>query len=135
AGSVSILAGAMLYGKEEIYKDPWSMDAGNGNLWLTIAAILAVLAYLEGLFAIRPLDRKLGVILRGLKGPPNAEQGAAIAALGARIGKMSAVSTAMVALALVGMVLRRLTERARLITGGFVGRGIAFPPGLWSSWL
>ncbi len=107
AGVVTIVAGGILYSKFEIHKDPWGQVVP-GNLWLTLGAILAVLAFLDGLFVIMPKDKEMGKILTSLKGPPTPQQSARIQELGMKIGKMSAISTVLVLLALVGMMLRRL---------------------------
>ena len=101
AGTVTVLTGGALYGMEDLHT---AMGSGRG-LWLTIGAGVAVLAYLHGLFAVMPSERRLLAQLKGMQGPPTPEQGAALAAQAAKLGRLSAVSVAMVALALVAMLV------------------------------
>jgi hypothetical protein len=101
---ITILLGASLYYREGIQAAPF---AGQ-DLWVTLGAILAIVAFLDGLFIIRPVDEKLSKLLLSLKGPPSAEQATQLQTLGKKIGMMSAGSTLMVLLALVFMVIRRL---------------------------
>jgi uncharacterized membrane protein len=99
--TLTVLTGGALYGMEDLHT---AMGSGRG-LWLTIGAVVAVLAYLHGLFAVMPNERRLVATLKGMQGPPTAEQGAALAAQGAKVGKLSMVSTALVAAALLAMLV------------------------------
>ena len=104
SGIMAVVSGGYLY-----YDDEVGQAAFKGsNLWLTVGAIVAVLALLEGLFLLRPLNGKWVAAVNSIKGAPTAEQGKTIAELGARIGKTGARSVAMISLTMLCMLLWRV---------------------------
>ena len=101
----TVLAGALLF---------WSTSGGLNPAWLTtpqgifltIGAIIGIVAMLHGAFATGPIVRKLGVVANDIlarQGPPPPELMQEAQALGAKLGSGAAVSVTMAALALFFM--------------------------------
>ncbi|MEA3202417.1 MAG: hypothetical protein QOI63_83 [Thermoplasmata archaeon] len=103
-GGLAILFGAALYGQEKVQDAPF---AGR-NLWLTLGAIVAILAYLHGAFANLPLEKKWIALCNSVSGAPTPEQGKQIQEYGMRLGKNATISTAMVGVALLLMLMSRV---------------------------
>jgi len=106
-GALAILFGGALYGKEMADGAIAGAFQGRG-LWLTLGAIMAVLAYLHGLAFTLPLERKWMRFSNGLKGPPTKEQGQQLMDFGMRLGKNGALGTLMVGIAMLLMLLSRV---------------------------
>lgn len=103
-GGLALLFGALLYGQERVHEAAFS---GRG-LWLTLGALLAVLAYIHGAAVNMPIERRWLRFMEGLKGPPTAEQGKQLEQFGMSMGKHGAVSTIMIAGAMLLMLLSRV---------------------------
>ena len=106
-GGLAILFGGALYAKEVADKAIGGAFEGRG-LWLTLGAIMAVLAYLHGMAFNLPLERKWMRFSNSLKGPPTKEQGEQLMHFGMKLGKNGAVSVLMVGLAMLLMLLSRV---------------------------
>lgn len=106
-GGLAIVFGALLYGKEMADKSIAGPFEGRG-LWLTLGAIMAVLAYLHGMAFNLPLERKWMRFSNSLKGPPTKEQGQQLMQYGMKLGKNGAISVAMVALAMLLMLMSKV---------------------------
>ncbi len=106
SGGLAIVFGAALYGMEQSdgSLDPWT---GRG-LWLTLGAIVAVLAYLHGLTSNMPTERKLIALCNEVKGAPTKEQAEQMAAYGQKLGKAGAVGVMLVGVAMLLMLLSRV---------------------------
>lgn len=106
SGILTILFGGALYGKL-MGDDAIETFSGRG-LWLTLGAIVAVLAFLHGLTVNMPTERKLIALCKSLKGHPTKEQAAQLQAFGQKLGKAGAVGVSLVSLAMVLMLLGRV---------------------------
>lgn len=106
SGGLTILFGAALYGK--LMSDEAIETFSGRGLWLTLGAIVAILAFLHGLTSNMPTERKLIALCNQVKGAPTKEQGEQMAALGQKLGKMGAVGVALVGLAMLLMLLSRV---------------------------
>ena len=105
-GGLTILFGGALYGKE---MSDNAIEAFSGRgLWITLGAIVAVLAYLHGMAINLPTERKLMTLVKGLKGPPSAKDAEAMQALGMKLGKAGGQGVAMVGVAMLLMLLSRV---------------------------
>ena len=102
---LTVLAGALLF---------WSTSGGLNPVWLTtpqgifltIGAIIGILAMLHGAFAQGPIISKMGALANDIlnrQGPPPPELMQQAQALGAKLGSGAAVSVTMGALALFFM--------------------------------
>lgn len=106
SGILTIVFGAALYGMEQ---SDGSLESFSGRgLWLTLGAIVAVLAFLHGLFVNMPTEKKLIALCNDIKGAPTKEQGQQMQAYGQKLGKAGAVGVMMVATAMVLMLLNRV---------------------------
>lgn len=105
-GGLAILFGAAVYGQGMGEQFPGAFE-GRG-IWITLGAIVAVLAYLHGLAANMPTERKLIALVKELKGPPTKEQAERMQALGMKLGKAGFVGVAMVGTAMLLMLLSRV---------------------------
>lgn len=103
-GGLAILFGAALYGQEHVYQDPF---AGR-NLWLTLGALMALLAYGHGVAANLPAERKWLAVCNSVKGTPTPEQGKQMQELGMKLGKLGAQSVMMLAVAILLMLMSRV---------------------------
>lgn len=103
-GGLTILFGAALYGQEKVYETTFE---GRG-LWLTLGAVLAVLAYLHGMVVNMPTEKRWLAFMRGLKGAPTKEQQAQLMEFGMKLGKAGFVSLVMIAIAMLLMLLSRV---------------------------
>ena len=106
SGVLTILFGAALYG-QLMADDAIETFSGRG-LWLTLGALVAVLAFLHGLFANMPTERKLIALCRSIEGHPTKEQGAQLQAYGMKLGKLGVAGVAMVGTAMLLMLLSRV---------------------------
>jgi hypothetical protein len=105
SGILTIIFGGLLYGQEKVSDAPF--DAAR-NLWLTLGAIVAVLAFIHGVAFNMPTERKLIALCKTINGPPTKEQGAQIQELGMKLGKYGRHGVAMVGLAMLLMLLSRV---------------------------
>ena len=106
-GALAILFGGALYGKEMSDGAIAGAFSGRG-LWLTLGAIMAILAYLHGLAFSLPTERKWMHFSNSIKGAPTKEQGEQLMQYGMKLGKSGAISTLMVGLAMLLMLLSRV---------------------------
>lgn len=105
-GGLTILFGALLYGMR---RSAGTMETFTGyGLWITLGAIVAVLAYLHGAFVNLPTERKWIAYSATLKGPPTKEQAARLQEFGMKLGKDGAVSFLMITVAMLLMLLSRV---------------------------
>jgi nitroreductase len=107
SGGLAIVFGGLLYGQEMGSGAIASAWSGRG-LWLTLGAVVAVLAYLHGLFASLPVERKWMALSKSISGAPTAAQAQQLQGYGMRLGKNGAVSAAMVAVAFLLMLMSRV---------------------------
>jgi hypothetical protein len=105
-GALTIVFGGIVYGQEKV--SDHAFDMAGGFLWLTLGAIMAVLAYLHGLLVQLPTERKWLAVCNGVKGAPTKEQGEQMMALGMKLGKGGAVSTAMIGVAMLLMLMHQV---------------------------
>ena len=106
SGILTILFGGAMHG--QLMSDG-SIEAFSGRgLWITLGAIVAVLAFIHGLAVNMPTERKLIALCKTLNGPPTKEQAAQLQAYGQKLGKAGVVGVAMVSLAMVLMLLSRV---------------------------
>ena len=105
-GALAIVFGAALYGKG-MSDDAFETFSGRG-IFLTLGAVVAVLAYLHGLTSNMPTERRLIALVKGLKGPPSKEQAEQMQAHGMKLGKAGFVGVAMVSTAMLLMLLSRV---------------------------
>lgn len=106
AGGLTILFGLALFGVGSA-DDRFEPMEGRG-IFLSLGAVVAVLAYLHGMFANMPNERKLIALCRSVTGHPTKEQGEQMGALGAKLGKQGAISMMMIAVAMLLMLLSRV---------------------------
>lgn len=106
SGGLAIVFGGILYGQGMDKQFPAGFE-GRG-LWILLGAIMAVAAFIHGLTANLPTERKLIALVKSLKGPPTAEQAQQMQALGMKLGKAGRVGVAMVGTAMVLMLLSRV---------------------------
>lgn len=104
-GLLAIVFGGTLYGKEHISDAPF--DAAR-NLWITLGAIVAVLAFIHGMTMSFPAERRLMAVCKQVNGPPTKEQAEQIQALGMKVGKYGRHGIAMVGTAMLLMLLSRV---------------------------
>lgn len=105
-GGLAILFGGALYG-QRMSSDAMETFSGYG-LWITLGAIVAVLAYLHGMVVNMPTERRWLAFMRGLKGPPTKDQQAQLQEFGMRLGKAGFLSFVMIAVAMLLMLLGRV---------------------------
>lgn len=105
-GGLAILLGGARYG-QRMGDGTLETFSGSG-LWITLGAIVAVLAYLHGLVVNMPTERKWIAFATGIKGAPTKEQGEQMQAFGMRLGKNGALSAMMIGVAMVLMLLGRV---------------------------
>jgi hypothetical protein len=103
-GALTILFGAALYGQERIHEAPFV----GRNLWLTLGAIVALLAFGHGLATNMPTERKWLAVCRSVQGAPTPEQGQQMAMLGAKMGRLAVQSLAMLGVAILLMLMSRV---------------------------
>ena len=106
AGALTILFGAALYG-DLMSSDAIETFSGRG-LWLTLGAIVAVLAFLHGLTANMPTERRLIALCRSIQGHPTKEQAEQMGALGQKLGRLGTVGVTLVGTAMLLMLLGRV---------------------------
>jgi hypothetical protein len=106
SGILTILFGGALYGKL-MSDDAIETFAGRG-LWLTLGAIVAVLAFIHGLTVNMPTERKLIALCKEINGPPTKEQAAQLQAFGQKLGKAGMHGVTLVSLAMLLMLLSRV---------------------------
>jgi uncharacterized membrane protein len=106
-GLVTIATGGFLYGELGYAAAPFG-DGARASV--TVGAILAVLALVEGAAVLGPNERRMKKLVQSMpaQGPPSAEQAAEMQRLGMKQGKASARSTVLITLALLAMTLRVL---------------------------
>lgn len=106
-GILTIVFGGAIYG--DLSANDASFDAFSGRgLWITLGAIVAVLALLHGITVNMPNERKLMALVKSMKGPPSKEQAVQMQALGQKLGKAGAIGVMMVGLAMLLMLLSRV---------------------------
>jgi hypothetical protein len=106
SGILTILFGGALYG-QLMADDAIETFSGRG-LWLTLGAIVAVLAFVHGLTVNMPTERKLIALCKGMTGPPTKDQAAQLQAFGQKLGKAGAHGVMLVSLAMLLMLLSRV---------------------------
>jgi len=106
SGALTIVFGGALYGMG--MQDGSIKTFSGRGLWLTLGAIVAVLAFLHGVTSNLPTERKLKALVLSLKGHPTKEQADQMQALGTKLGKAGAVGVAMVGTAMLLMLLSRV---------------------------
>ena len=107
SGILTIVFGGILYGME--MKDGGITGAFEGRgLWLTLGAIVAVLALGHGLAVNMPTERKLIALCKDLKGPPTPKQAEEMGALGMKLGKAGGAGVMMVGAAMLLMLMNRV---------------------------
>ncbi len=106
SGILTILFGGALYG-QLMADDAIETFSGRG-LWLTLGAIVAVLAFIHGLTVNMPTERKLIALCKTINGPPTKEQGAELQGFGQKLGKAGVHGVTMVSLAMLLMLLSRV---------------------------
>lgn len=106
SGILTILFGGALYG--QLMSDEAIETFSGRGLWLTLGAILAVLAFVHGLTINMPTERKLIALCKQINGPPTKEQGAQLQGYGQKLGKAGKHGVAMVATAMLLMLLSRV---------------------------
>lgn len=105
-GGLSILSGLVLYWGRGYDAGPFANPAAS---MVTIGAILAILAYAEGLAVNMPTERKLKALVTQMAPQgPTPEQAARLEALASKIRKASLRGTGLIVLAFVAMVARTL---------------------------
>lgn len=105
-GGLAILFGAARYGQR---MSEGSLETFSGSgLWLTLGALVAVGAYLHGMFVNTPTEKKWIRLANGIPGAPTKDQAAQLQDLGMRMGKNGVISTAMLAVAMLLMLLGRV---------------------------
>jgi uncharacterized membrane protein len=106
-GGLTILSGLYIYYAFGYTSSPFG---GPGATVLTLGIVAGVVAYGLALFVLMPIERKSRAIARGLVpgAPPSPEQAAELQALGMKQGKGSAVTAAILILALLLMTGQRL---------------------------
>jgi uncharacterized membrane protein len=104
---VTVLAGGYTYSKLGYAEHPFG-DASSSVL--SVGAILAVVALLDGIIVLMPNEAKMKRLVRSLptQGPPPPEAVATLQKLGQKQGKGSAVSGALLVVALLCMTLHPL---------------------------
>jgi uncharacterized membrane protein len=107
SGGLAILFGGWLYGAEMADHRIAGAFDGRG-LFLTLGAVMALLAYLHGLTSNMPTEKKWLAVCNAVKGTPTPEQGKQIAELGAKLGKQGVISVAMLGVAMLLMLLSRV---------------------------
>lgn len=100
-GGLAILFGALLYGQEKIYDITFE---GRG-LWITLGAVVAVLAYLHGMVVNMPTEKRWLAFMRGIKGAPTKEQQAQLTEFGMKMGRAGGISFLMIAVAMLLMLM------------------------------
>lgn len=103
-GGLAILFGALLYGQEKIYDITFE---GRG-LWITLGAVMAVLAYLHGMIVQTPTEKRWLAFMRDVKGPPTKEQQAQLMEFGMKLGKAGGISFVMIAISMLLMLMSRV---------------------------
>lgn len=106
AGILTILFGGALYG--QLMSDGSIETFSGRGLWLTLGAVVAVLAFIHGLAVNMPTERKLIALCKTINGPPTKDQAAQLQGFGQKLGKAGAVGVAMVSLAMLLMLLGRV---------------------------
>jgi hypothetical protein len=106
SGALTIVFGGVLYGQGMDKQFPSGFE-GRG-LWILVGAIVALAAFVHGLTANMPTERKLIALVKSLKGPPTQDQAQQMQALGMKLGKAGRVGVAMVGTAMVLMLLSRV---------------------------
>jgi hypothetical protein len=107
SGLLTIIFGGILYGQE--MQDGSIAGAFEGRgLWLTLGAIVAVLAFIHGLAFNMPNERKLIALCKTINGPPTKEQAQQLQGLGMKLGKYGQHGVAMVGLSMLLMLLSRV---------------------------
>jgi hypothetical protein len=106
SGILTILFGGAMHGR---LMSDGSIEAFSGRgLWITLGAIVAVLAFIHGLAVNMPTERKLIALCKTINGPPTKEQAAQLQGYGQKLGKAGVVGVAMVSLAMLLMLLSRV---------------------------
>ncbi|HLF16630.1 MAG TPA: hypothetical protein VI796_04265 [Candidatus Thermoplasmatota archaeon] len=105
--TLTVLAGLYLYAKLDFHKDPF---ADNATTALTLGMALGILAWLEGLMVLLPLEAKLKALVKSMpaQGPPPPEKAAEFQAMGMKMGKATQMSAGILFLALLLMASRTL---------------------------
>src|SRR5688572_25508941 len=106
SGILTILFGGAAYG--QLMSDGSIETFSGRGLWITLGAIVAVLAFLHGLTVNMPTERKLIALCKTLNGPPTKEQVAQLQAFGQKLGKAGVVGVGMVSVAMLLMLLSRV---------------------------
>lgn len=105
----TVLAGALLFWPTSAGLNPAWLTTPQG-IFLTIGAIIGILAMLHGAFVSGPTTRKMGAVASDIlarQGPPPPELMQQAQALGAKLGTNAVISLAMAALALFFMAAAR----------------------------
>lgn len=105
-GGLAIGFGIALFGARsgDVGFEPFA----DGTLFVTLGAIVAVLAYLHGMIVNMPTEKRWLAFMRGLKGPPTKEQQGQLMEFGMKLGKAGGISFVMIAIAMLLMLLSRV---------------------------
>lgn len=106
-GILTIIFGGILYGQAMDDGSITGAFEGRG-LWLTLGAIVAVLAFIHGMAFNMPNERKLIALCKTINGPPTKAQAEQMQALGMKLGKYGMHGVAMVGTAMLLMLLSRV---------------------------
>ena len=105
-GGVTIVVGLYLYGEYGYGSAPFGDAVAS---LITVGALIALIAYIHGLFVMMPNERKIKRLVRSMKpGPPSADEAAQFQAYGMKQGKNSALAALLITLTFVLMTASRL---------------------------
>ena len=108
AASVNVLSGLIMYGIDSGFHPTFL--ATRYGLTLAIGGLSALVACAVAIFVIRNIFAQMGEIGRQIQaqgGPPTPAQGAAMQALGARLGSLGRVGLALLTITLLAMSIAR----------------------------
>ena len=103
-GIVTILAGLWMYVRGDYHADPFGSTS---STILTLGVLLALVAWLEGMFVAMPIEVKMKALAKSMPadGPPNPEQMAhmqALIAKNVRAGRHGVILISLAFLAMAG---------------------------------
>jgi uncharacterized membrane protein len=104
--TLAVLFGAGAYFQGDYHEHAFELDGG--YVWVTLGAILALLAYLHGWSVNFPTERRWMAFLATLKGPPTPEQQQQLQAFGMKLGKNGAVSMMILFVAMLLMLMHQV---------------------------
>ena len=104
--SLALLSGLLLVGQLwgwDNYGDAFQTSTGGYGMALGIGAVAGIAMAVVGFGIIAPTGKKLIAAMQGASTPPTAEQGAALAALGKKVGIMSMLVMLLGTIAAISM--------------------------------